>query len=135
MRLFSDTDCSKTVLTALRRAYICEFLSLWFILTSCTQASERCTLKHYCIMPLPTICIGTDFSFSSPPLPSRTLEVGLLNTARGPREHCNLPRWGLTNNLVYNGVKKSSYGGSISVDFPRNKCHFLHKTSALQIMT
>ena len=70
---------------------------------------------------------------SLPPLLSLLLEVGPLNTARGSGEHCKLPQWGLGQSPSWQTIwcilesKSAALVAAVFVDFPNNKCNFLHK--------
>ena len=92
------------------------------------------------------LAIGADFSFfflgqrtnsffSPLPIP---LEVGRLNTAnRGSEERCKLPQWGLgwsrSRQTIWCILESKSVAlvVAVFVDFPKNKCNFLHKTSSI----
>ena len=62
----------------------------------------------------------------SPPFRSRPPKY------TGGLGECCKPQWSVgqspsRHDLVHIGVKKCSSGGSSFVDFPKNKCNFLHK--------
>jgi len=75
-------------------------------------------------------------SLHSFPLPPFPLEAGALNTARGSGERCKLPQWGLGRSPGRQTIwcrlesKSAAVVAAVFVDFPKNKCNFLHNKEA-----
>jgi len=73
------------------------------------------------------------FPFPFPPFRSRPP----INTARGLGLRCKLPQWGLGQSRSRQTIwcilesTSAALAAAVFVDFPKNKCHFLHKTSLM----
>ena len=63
--------------------------------------------------------------------------IGPLSTARGSAERCKLPQCGLGRSPSRQAIwcilesKSGALLAAVFVDFPKNKCNFLHKTSLI----
>ena len=90
--------------------------------------------------PFPSLLLSLlpSSSLPCPVLPlSLPLEVGPLNTPMGLGERCKLPHWGLGRSPSRQRIwcilepKSTALAAAVFVDFPKDKCNFLHKTSMI----